>query len=126
VPQTDQNVDTAHVVIAWVIAVLTFGYMLPWAIAATRGKSNAGAVALVNLLTGWIFGIGWVAALVMACGAHQQRYTGQPVNVLVAQQNIPPQFTPVPVASPPAAWYPAPDGQGVQWWDGHQWTGHRQ
>lgn len=44
--------------------------MLPWAVAATRGKSNATAVALINLLLGWTL-IGWIVALVMACGAHQ-------------------------------------------------------
>jgi hypothetical protein len=56
--------------IAWVLAVLSLGYFLPWAVAATRGKSNAGAIGWLNLLLGWTF-IGWVAALVMACTAHQ-------------------------------------------------------
>ena len=55
---------------AWVIAVCTLGYMLPWAVAATRGKSNAGAIGWINLLLGWTL-IGWIVALVMACGAHQ-------------------------------------------------------
>jgi hypothetical protein len=44
--------------------------MLPWAVAATRGKSNALAIGLLNFLLGWTF-IGWLAALVMACGSHQ-------------------------------------------------------
>ena len=55
--------------LAWIIAVCTLGYMLPWAIAATRGKANAGAIGWLNLLLGWTF-IGWIVALVMACGAH--------------------------------------------------------
>lgn len=54
---------------AWIIAIITLGYMLPWAIAATRGKSNSGAIGWLNLLLGWSI-IGWVIALVMACGAH--------------------------------------------------------
>jgi len=56
--------------IAWAAAVLTVGYMLPWAIAVTRGKANAGAVGWVNLLLGWSL-VGWIVALVMACTAHQ-------------------------------------------------------
>ncbi len=54
---------------AWIIAIITLGYMLPWAIAATRGKSNSGAIGWLNLLLGWSV-IGWIIALVMACGAH--------------------------------------------------------
>lgn len=54
---------------AWIIAILTMGYMLPWAIAATRGKSNSGAIGWLNLLLGWSV-IGWIIALVMACGVH--------------------------------------------------------
>jgi Superinfection immunity protein len=56
--------------IAWIAALLTLTYMLPWAIAVTRGKSNAGAIGWLNLLLGWSL-VGWVAALVMACTAHQ-------------------------------------------------------
>jgi cytochrome b561 len=67
---TDARVSGAALAVAWVIAVVTFGYMLPWAVAATRGKSNSGAIAVVNLLLGWSL-IGWVVALVMACGSHQ-------------------------------------------------------
>lgn len=67
---TDARTNGAEVAIAWVVTVLTLGYMLPWAIAATRGKSNSMAVAVVNFLLGWTF-IGWVVALVMACTSHQ-------------------------------------------------------
>jgi len=63
--------------VAWVAALLTLGYMLPWAIAVTRGKANAGAIGWVDLLVGWTF-IGWVAALVMACTAHQAVGVRQP------------------------------------------------
>ena len=67
---TDARTNSAEVAIAWVLTVLSIGYMLPWAIAATRGKSNSVAVGLVNFLLGWTF-IGWIVALVMACTAHQ-------------------------------------------------------
>jgi hypothetical protein len=79
---TDQRPQNGAVVaIAWVCAVLTLLYMLPWAIAATRGKSNQAMVGVINLLLGWSF-IGWVVSLVMACTAHQVVHV--PVAVLVA------------------------------------------
>jgi hypothetical protein len=62
--------STAHLVIAWVCAALSLAYMLPWAIAATRNRSNVAAIALINLFLGWSL-IGWVVALVMACGSDQ-------------------------------------------------------
>jgi hypothetical protein len=65
-PRPPAGVDPVLLAIAWVVAVLTFLYMLPWAVAVTRHKENHGAIALVNLLTGWTV-IGWIAALVMAC-----------------------------------------------------------
>ena len=55
--------------IAWVVAALTIGYMLPWAIAVSRGNANAWGVFWVNLLTGWTV-IGWIAGLVMAFRTH--------------------------------------------------------
>lgn len=58
--------STAHIVIAWVLAVCTALYLLPWAIAATRSKSNVGMIAVLNIFLGWT-AIGWIVALVMAC-----------------------------------------------------------
>lgn len=69
-PMTDQKGNAVHMIIAWVIAVLSVGYFLPWAIAASRRKSNTLAIALLDLLLGWTI-IGWIIALVMACGSHQ-------------------------------------------------------
>jgi hypothetical protein len=54
------------IVTAWIVTFLTVFYMLPWAIAASRGKPNQAAIGLVNFLVGWTF-IGWIIALVMAC-----------------------------------------------------------
>lgn len=76
--------------LAWIIAICTLGYMLPWAIAATRGKSNAGAIGWINLLLGWSV-IGWIVALVMACGSHQ---------AVAVQQQYPQQNYPQPPAPP--------------------------
>lgn len=67
---TDKRNKSVQAVIAWLLTLMTLGYFLPWAIAATRGRSNAGAVGLINFLLGWTF-VGWVVALVMACEAHQ-------------------------------------------------------
>ena len=61
------QIGTPMKFIAWLIAVLTGGYMVPWAIAVQRSKSNTGKVLLVNLLLGWTL-IGWVWALVMSLG----------------------------------------------------------
>lgn len=66
----DKQARPISVTISIVLAVVTLGYMLPWMIAAMRGKSNAGAVGLLNFLLGWTV-IGWVIALVMSCSAHQ-------------------------------------------------------
>lgn len=54
------------VAIAWILTVLSGGYMLPWAVAVTRGTSNSSKVGLVCFLLGWTV-VGWIAALVMAC-----------------------------------------------------------
>jgi hypothetical protein len=75
---TQTRTNGVEVAFAWIFTVITVGYFLPWAVAATRGKSNSLAIALLNLLLGWTL-IGWVVALVMACTAHQvvsiqQRY----------------------------------------------------
>ena len=67
---TDSRTNPVEVTVAWIVTVLTLAYMLPWAIAATRGKSNSWAVGLINFLVGWTF-IGWIAALVLACMPHQ-------------------------------------------------------
>ena len=58
---------TATKVVAVVVAILTAGYMLPWAIAAVRDVPHW-SVFWVNLLLGWTI-IGWVIALVMALRA---------------------------------------------------------
>ena len=71
-----ENVDrswTATKVVAILVAVLTAGYMLPWAIAAARDVRHW-SVFWVNLLLGWTI-IGWVVALVMSLRAQRQVVT---------------------------------------------------
>ncbi len=67
---TDRQRRTRHAFLAWVATLLTCGYLLPWAVAATRGKANEPAVAAINLFLGWTV-IGWFVALSMACGRHR-------------------------------------------------------
>jgi hypothetical protein len=86
-----------------VLAVLTLFYMLPTSVAVWRGRSNAGAIAVLNLLLGWTF-LGWLAALVMACMPHALAGTTAPTQVLPA----------------PPGWYAA--GGSMRWWDGQRWT----
>ena len=51
-------------VIAVIAALVTAGYMLPWAIAAVRDVPHW-SVFWVNLLLGWTI-VGWIIALVMS------------------------------------------------------------
>ncbi len=58
-------------------------YLLPSFIAMLRKHQNVSGVVIVNILTGWS-GIGWIAALVMACtggriepAAKYDVYTGE-------------------------------------------------
>lgn len=68
---TDQrDVGGGIIAFAWVIAIFSGFYMLPWAIAATRGKANYTSIGFLNFLLGWTV-IGWIIALVMACGSHR-------------------------------------------------------
>jgi hypothetical protein len=67
---TDQQARPVSAVVAIVVALLTGGYMLPWAIAALRGNANTWTVFWVNLLLGWTV-IGWVVALVMSIREHR-------------------------------------------------------
>jgi hypothetical protein len=52
-------------VTAWIIALMTVGYMVPWAVAVSRRTTNQAQVGLVNFLLGWTIA-GWFVALVMA------------------------------------------------------------
>jgi len=60
---------TTTKIVAIVVAILTAGYMLPWAIAAVRDVRHW-SVFWVNLLLGWTI-IGWIVALVMALRAQR-------------------------------------------------------
>ncbi len=112
---TDAQLPSQTVtIVAWVVAVVTGLYMLPWAIAATRGKANQWAIFAGNLLLGWTL-VGWIVALVKACGAHRALYPVGAYPALTASAQ--------PLANP--GWYPSPDGRGVRYWDGTRWTAHQ-
>jgi hypothetical protein len=66
---TDKKARPISFFVSWTLAILTLGYMLPWAISATRGQRNAWSVFWMDLLLGWTL-IGWVAALVMSLNSH--------------------------------------------------------
>lgn len=61
---------TTTKVVAVIVAILTAGYMLPWAIAAVRDVRHW-SVFWVNLLLGWTI-VGWIIALVMSLRAQRQ------------------------------------------------------
>ena len=61
---------TTTKVVAVIVAILTAGYMAPWAIAAVRDVRHW-SVFWVNLLLGWTI-VGWVIALVMSLRAQRQ------------------------------------------------------
>lgn len=70
------NVDqswTMTKIVALVAAVLTGGYMAPWAVAAIRDVRHW-SVFWINLLLGWTI-IGWIVALVMALRSQRLRVT---------------------------------------------------
>lgn len=67
---TDRKDRPVSAVVAVIVAIVTAGYMLPWAIAAVRGNANTWAVFWVNLLLGWTV-IGWIVALVMSIREHR-------------------------------------------------------
>lgn len=46
------------------ILILLLGYFLPTIIAHNRNHKQFTAIFLLNLLGGWIFGIGWLVALI--------------------------------------------------------------
>lgn len=52
-----------------VLLLLTF-YFLPFLIALMRGRSNTGAILVLNLLLGWTL-VGWVVALVWALSTNE-------------------------------------------------------
>lgn len=72
---TDQQSKPTETVIAWIVAIITALYMLPWAIAATRGKANSGMIGVINALLGWTL-IGYIWALVLSLTPHGVRGYG--------------------------------------------------
>lgn len=73
VESVDKSWTTTKIV-AVIVAILTVGYMLPWAIAAVRDVPHW-SVFWVNLLLGWTV-IGWIVALVMSLRSQRQVVVG--------------------------------------------------
>lgn len=53
----------AHRIIAWTVAALTLGYMLPWALAVQRNMPRHRSLGILNLALGWT-GLGWILAMI--------------------------------------------------------------
>lgn len=67
---TDKQDRARQALVSWVATFATCGYLLPWAIATTRGKANAPAIGAINFFAGWTV-VGWFVALGMAVGSHR-------------------------------------------------------
>ena len=72
---TDQQSKPTETIIAWIVAIITALYMLPWAIAATRGKANSGTNGIINAPLGWTV-VGYIRALVLSLTPHGVRGYG--------------------------------------------------
>jgi hypothetical protein len=44
------------------------------------------------------------------------------LGIVIALLSKPAGPVPVPPGSTPPGWYPNPNGHGLRWWDGRQWT----
>ena len=72
-----ENIDhswTATKIVAIIVAIVTAGYMAPWAVAAVRDVRHW-SVFWINLLLGWTI-IGWIWALVLALRSQRLRVSG--------------------------------------------------
>lgn len=58
------------ILLAIIITLASFTYLLPFAVAVGRGRTNTVAILILNLFLGWTL-IGWIIALVWAC-AHDE------------------------------------------------------
>ena len=95
--------STGHLVVAWILTVLTSLYLLPWAIAATRSRRSLAPVVLINIFLGWTV-LGWIAALVLAC-------LGETRQAVVINYQPTPGYGYPPTASPYPAQHPTPYAQ---------------
>jgi hypothetical protein len=67
----------ARLFMVWLVAIFSFGYLLPWAIAYSRKHPDVVRIFLVNLLLGWTV-IGWVVALVWSVQTLRQEVVVAP------------------------------------------------
>jgi hypothetical protein len=59
-----------------VLVLLLAFYFLPYLIARWRKTHNRNGILILNALTGWM-GLGWLAALAMACGSRATEAEGR-------------------------------------------------
>ena len=71
--------------VVFALLVLAVLYFAPTCVACHRRHNNAVPIFLVNLLTGWMYGIGWVVALVWACSGNTRTKTDAAQAVKIAR-----------------------------------------
>lgn len=52
-----------------ILLILLPLYFIPTIIAVKRGHPNRVPIILINILAGWMYGVGWLIALVWSCTA---------------------------------------------------------
>jgi hypothetical protein len=107
-------------VVAWLVLVVGgFGVWI-WAIIDVSRAPEHAFRLTGREKTSWVL----VVALAQMIGAIIWRFSAARREVKAAAATHP--YAP-PAFGPPAGWYPDPSGiPGSIWWDGRQWTGHRQ
>jgi membrane protease YdiL (CAAX protease family) len=131
---------TVNLAVDVVVVSLAFG-----AAHAYQGRSGVAAASIVGALFGVI--VASTGTLFVAIVIHalidlrilalppsfldeldqRARLTQEPSHSVESSSTAHIQDLPVPLASPPAGWYPdAPQGEVLRWWDGTGWTDHTQ
>jgi hypothetical protein len=59
---------TVRLVLLWLVALMSVGYLLPGVLASVRRHPDAGSIWLLNILLGWTI-VGWFWTLVKSAGA---------------------------------------------------------
>ena len=67
--KTKKNV---RIMWAWIISILSIGYLIPTGVAVGRARTNTMAITMLNIFLGWTL-VGWVVALVWAVATDTEK-----------------------------------------------------
>ncbi len=81
-----------------ILLMLGGAYFTPLIVAGMRNHHNIGAIAVVNIFTGWTF-IGWIVALAMAAGHVKPKEASSPRMAELGTGRVYDDVTAPPVAS---------------------------